>query len=227
MIKSKFMAQLTRLPGKWHSGGNLAPDQIDRIYDLLAQTKCECTAETGCGKSTLVLSQLSAKHICFTTDWGTSLATTKSSNLLRTEAVEFVIGSTQATLPKYQFSAPLDFALIDGPHGYPFPDLEYYYFYPKLRRGGILALDDTHIPTIRNIYNFLREEIMFTYLGSIRNLAFFERNDAPTFSPLADGWYEQNYNLNHIEDKKTLDALYGEAWWDKKEANKIPKRIDK
>ena len=34
------------------------------------------------------------------------------------------------------------FVLIDGPHGYPFPEIEYFYFYPRLKPGALLVVDD-------------------------------------------------------------------------------------
>ncbi len=47
----------------------------------------------------------------------------------------------------YTHGDPYDCVLIDGPHGYPFPDMEYYYFYPLIKPGGILIIDDIHIPS--------------------------------------------------------------------------------
>jgi hypothetical protein len=64
--------------------------------------------ETGTGKSTLLLSQLSGHHVAFTRDDvgdGDSLPEVRASPLLRREVVEFVVGSTQETLPVPPFHA--------------------------------------------------------------------------------------------------------------------------
>lgn len=71
----------------------------------------------------------------------------KASPLLLPDHSRLDEGPTQLTLPTYKFRQPLQPALIDGPHGYPFPDLEYYYSYQTLDVGALLVLDDIHIKT--------------------------------------------------------------------------------
>jgi len=104
------------------------------------------------------------------------------------------MGPTQETLPRHKFVDRLQLVLLDGPHGYPFPELEYYFFYPHLDEDALLIIDDIHIPTIFRLFSFLREEEMFDFLGVASTTAFFRRNSAPLFNPLADGWWLQNYN---------------------------------
>jgi hypothetical protein len=125
---------------------------------------------------------------------GDSLAQVLRSDLLRRERVTFVIGPTQRTLPAHKFDHPFQMVLLDGPHGYPFPELEYYYFYIHLVEDGILIVDDIHIPTIFRLYEFLAEDDMFDRLEVVRTTAFFRRNSTPLFDPLQDGWWLQRYN---------------------------------
>ena len=72
--------------------------------------------------------------------------------------VEFIEGPTQKTLPQYNFSHKVQIALIDGAHGYPFPDMDYYYFYPIIETGGLLLVDDLQIPSIRRMFEIIKEE---------------------------------------------------------------------
>jgi hypothetical protein len=156
--------------------------------------------ETGTGKTTLLLSHLSERHRVHTRDdggAGDSLAQVRASPLLRSETVEFVVGPTQVTLRAEPIQEPLDLAFLDGPHGYPFPELEYYAIYPQLAQGALLVVDDVHIPTIANLFAFLREDRMFELLEVCGNCAFFTRTDAPTFDPLGDNWWTQAYNERH------------------------------
>ena len=116
------------------------------------------------------------------------------SPLLRRESVTFIDGPTQRTLPAHRFSAGLQFALLDGPHAYPFPDLEYYYLYPHLEPGALLVVDDIQIRSVHHLYEFLAADAMFRRIEVAGSTAFFERTEAPLFDPFADGWQEQNYN---------------------------------
>src|SRR3954469_6355876 len=96
------------------------------------------------------------------------------SHLLRKDVVTAVEGPSQLTLPKHQFK-PLQLALIDGPHAYPFPELEYYYIYPHLAAGALLIIDDIDIPTINNMYQVLRADRMYKEIEIVGKTAFLER----------------------------------------------------
>lgn len=110
------------------------------------------------------------------------------------EIVHFELGPSQTTLPAYLFDAPLQLVIIDGPHGFPCPQMEYYHFYPNIQDGGILVVDDVNIPTVRWLHNFLVEDDMFDLLNVVENTSFFRRTSSPTFNPYGDDWWLQNYN---------------------------------
>ena len=59
-------------------------------------------------------------------------------------------------------------------------------------------VDDIHIPTIRHLFDFLREDAMFRLLETVGKTAFFERTSSDTFSPVEDGWWLQNYNVKRF-----------------------------
>jgi hypothetical protein len=72
----------------------------------------------------------------FAVDAGQSISRVKSSPLFEADTVVFVEGPTQRTLPKFDFAEKHQLVLLDGPHGYPFPDLEYFYLYPRWKAAG-------------------------------------------------------------------------------------------
>jgi hypothetical protein len=76
--------------------------------------------------------------------------------------------------------------------------MEYWKVYPHLEPGGLLVVDDIHIPTIRRLFDFIREDDMFRLLETVGKTAFFERTNAPTFSPVEDGWWLQKYNTRRF-----------------------------
>jgi hypothetical protein len=182
-----------------HSAGTFSARTFEAIRKAAQKLQIRNSVETGSGASTLLFSHMSEHHTVFALDDGTgSVRNVRQSPLLRRDAVTFVEGPTQVTLPQHRFTEKLQVVLIDGPHGYPFPDLEYYYLYPHLETGALLVLDDIHIPTVHNLFEFLRRDAMFDLQGVVRRTAFFTRTGAPTFDQFGDGWWRQKYNARPL-----------------------------
>src|SRR5208283_5428988 len=190
-----------------------------RIEKLLPRMPI-ASAETGCGKSTIFFSRISQHHKVFCLDDRDGFESSSVSYFMdcaatRMDRVEVIFGPTQATLPVYKDHAPYDLVLIDGPHGFPFPDLEYYFFYPHLKNGALLVIDDIHIPTVGRLADFLSEDRMFEKVELIGATAAFRRTDAPTLDPFGDGWWLQDYNrrradfekVHHLKDGKRLPPI--------------------
>ena len=189
-----LLEQIISLPPEWHGSGSFSPVILRAIDKHCAGIDINHSVETGVGKSTLLLSHLSNDHKVFAIDGENSLTMTRESSLLNKETVEFIEGPTQKTIPAYDFTNKLQFALIDGPHGYPFAELEYFYIYPQLEEGALFVIDDVHIPTVNNMFRFMKQDAMYYLLDVVQKTAFFMRTDAETFYPYGDGWEEQGYN---------------------------------
>ncbi len=172
----------------------MSPAALVALAKYLQDRRISHSVETGAGASTLIFSRLSTHHTVFTVDTDASMSAVRSHPFLQRAATEFVEGPTQKTLPRHAFEFPLQAVLLDGPHAYPFPDLEYFYLYPHLEENGILVIDDIHIPTIQNLFRFLCREDMFRLLEVCGKTAFFARTACPTFDPWADGWWLQRFN---------------------------------
>jgi predicted O-methyltransferase YrrM len=205
-----LVRDIAALPEDWHDAGSV-PESVLRTLVQHAQTAgpIRSSLETGTGRTTLLLSHLSDSHLVFTkedTGDGDSYSSVTSSPLLRRETVQFVIGPTQRTLPVHEFTAPLDLALIDGPHAYPFPDLEYWVVYPQIRPGGLLVVDDIQIPTITNLYRFLSADAMWREIAVVDKTAFFTRTEAPGIDPYGEGWWLQGFNTTTLRPTR-LDRL--------------------
>ena len=108
---------------------------------------------------------------------------------------------TQKTLPNYRKFKKYDAILIDGPHGYPFPELEYYFLYPHIKTGGILIVDDVHIASIGRFADFLAEDEMFEFVELVSTTAVFRRTPTQLFDPTGDGWWQQDFNRRRITDE--------------------------
>jgi hypothetical protein len=114
------------------------------------------TIETGAGVSTIVFALKQSRHTCVVPDrrvvrrirrycaWkGVSLHT-----------VTFVVDRSENVLPRLP-ATPYDFALIDGRHGFPAPFIDWFYIADRLRKGGVMLIDDTWIWTCDVLVRFL------------------------------------------------------------------------
>ena len=204
----RILEKLKALPQSWHDSGPLDDNVLKALADhCRAYGTVKSSVETGAGKSTLLFSQVSEHHTVFAIDVGQSLTKVRESDQLKPDVVAFVDGPTQRTVPGHSFDRPIDIVLIDGPHAYPFPDLEYYYFYPHIVTGGLLIIDDINIPSIRNMAEVIKQDAMFECIQVIGKTMFLRRTGAPTFDPLGDGWWEQSYNKGHLHRMQRLQKL--------------------
>ncbi len=204
------------LPAEWHGSGSIGPRVVEALARHLQARLPRLSVETGTGRSTLLFSQLSARHLVFTKEDdgdGDSLAAVRSCELLDADNVEFVIGPTQRTLLSYAFAQPIDFAYLDGPHAYPFPDLEYWAVYPHIPAGGLLVIDDVQIPTIANLFDVLCSDTMWKLIEVVDTTAFFRRTAAEGIDPYGEGWWLQDYNTQRSLRHLPLRRRIAERGW--------------
>ncbi len=192
-----LLRELEKLPPDWHGSGLITVAAL-RAIARHASPGVASSAETGSGRSSLLLSHLSADHTIFSVDGAGSLSRVRTSPLLRAETVSIVEGASQLTLPEFNPRQPLELVLLDGSHAYPVPEIDYFHLFPHLAVGGLLIVDDIHIPTIRNMFRFLKEDDMFTLVEVAGHTAFFRRTSASTFDRLFGNWFDQKYNARHF-----------------------------
>jgi len=180
-----------------HKDGAFPNDVLKQIEKILPSCS-QHSAETGCGKTTILFSNISNDHTVFAVDdsdyENSSVKYFMECPLTRPKNVTTLFGPTQKTLRTYSSHEMYDFVLLDGPHAYPFPDFEYLIFYPYIKEGGFLILDDVHIPTIGRMAAIIAEDEMFKLVGIFRTTAIFQRTQEKLFNPEGDDWYLQAYN---------------------------------
>lgn len=207
-----YLKEISELPDDFHEAGVMTAPVLRAIFHYASAIKVQNSMETGCGKSTLLLSWLSSSHTVFTLESYGSIPCESYQNVLKSEllnrtSVNFVLGPSQVTVPNHKFSTSLELALIDGPHGFPFPILEYYYIYPSMEDGALLIVDDIHIPTVRWLHDFLKEDDMFELIEVVEHTAFFRRTSSPTFNPFGDDWWLQTYNANRLNRERSQSNM--------------------
>jgi Methyltransferase domain len=199
------------LSNKSHNAGAFPSSVLIQLEKLMPK-KVKASAETGCGKSTILFSNISAHHTVFCLDdrkdKESSIKYFQSCPVTKPKNIELVLGPTQISMPKYKKYQKYDVVLIDGPHGFPFPELEYYYFYPHLKEGSLLIVDDVHIATIGRLADFINEDPMFEFVKLVATTAVFRRTGVETFDPTGDGWWLQDFNRRRIPADNPYLAPY-------------------
>jgi hypothetical protein len=152
----------------------------DTIRFLAAHTPADgATLETGAGLSTVLFAALGSRHICVCPDRTEAdriLAYCEAEGIAAS-GLKFLIGLSENTLPALD-AAPLDLVLIDGGHGFPIPVIDWYYTASKLKLGGILVIDDTHLWSCGLLVDFLKHDPAWTSLGRIGRRTFAFRKVA-------------------------------------------------
>jgi precorrin-6B methylase 2 len=188
---------------EFHPWDAMAPAALEA---LAKRGPFQFSAETGCGGSTIVLSHVSNQHTAFAIE-GTERTITglRQHADFRPDNVAFVEGETRRTLPQHRFEDPLDLALLDGPHAYPFPQLEFAYLFPQVRAGGWVVLDDIQIPSVYELVRFMRMESSLVLDEVAVRTAFFRKIRESDLGP--DGWQHQAMNRRGILRYSWRDRL--------------------
>src|SRR5262249_24390983 len=124
--------------------------------------------ETGSGSSTIVFAASGAEHLAVTPDAAEEerVRAECARRRISTERVRFRIGPSHEVLPNLE-PRPLDLALIDGAHGFPYPILDWWHLAPNLRVGGLLLIDDAYMRPIGALVDGLRAQPAWDVVTSL------------------------------------------------------------
>lgn len=188
---------------QFHPWDAMAPAALEAIAK---RGPFQFSAETGCGGSTILFSHISQYHTAFAIE-GTDRTITglRQHSDFRHEHVVFIEGESKRTLPAQTFDSPLDLVLLDGPHAYPLPQVEFAYLFPHVRAGGWIALDDIQIPSVYQLFEFMRRETCLVLEEVAVRTAFFRKTHEPKWGP--DGWQHQGINRHGILRYSWRDRL--------------------
>jgi hypothetical protein len=179
-------------PANWA----VAPQVLRFIHGLLEPGMR--TLETGAGQTTVAFAIAGTAHTCITPDRG-------QADRIRAYcaargigcSVTFIHESSDLALARGRdIPEALDFVLIDGAHRFPFPILDWHYTERRLCVGGIMAVDDFPMPSVRILHDFLKGEEEWELFRQFQVTSFFRRKRAT--ENLWD-WADQKINKPHLE----------------------------
>lgn len=181
----------------------------DEVIEAIAQFARPgfITAEAGAGISTIVLVGLGTHHLAITPtkDEAAKIQAWLSKHQLLATSLRFDHRLSWDALPTCT-ELGLDFALIDGCHGFPAPFLDFFYLSRNLKVGGVLAIDDVQIWTGRILVEFLKAEISWEFLRQVDKTAFFRKVRELE-------WNEWEWDRQPFVVKRSQPSLAQRAMW--------------
>lgn len=114
----------------------------------------------------------------------------------KTENVIFVEGEAKNILPRQQFKGDVDLVLLDGPHAYPLPQIEF---------GLLLSPDQGGRKAGGGVFHFLEKESSVVLEEVAVRTAFFRRVRPAERGP--DGWALEGMNQHTILRYSLRDRL--------------------
>jgi hypothetical protein len=156
------------------------------------------TLETGAGQSTAVFGIAGAHHVAITPDRPQADRIRAYLNGFGISYdVTFIHESSDLALPAGRgIPERLDIVLIDGAHRFPFPILDWHYTEPRVPVGGLVAVDDYRMPSVRILFDFLAAEKEWELITTIGATAFFRK---VCMAKNTGDWSDQNINKAHLE----------------------------
>ena len=179
-------------PANWA----VAPAVLHFIYGQLKPGMR--TLETGAGHTTVAFAIAETAHVCITPD-------RSQADRIRSYcadhgiecSVKFIHESSDVALASGRdIPETLDFVLIDGAHRFPFPILDWHYTEQRLRVGGVVAVDDFPMPSVRILHDFLMGEDEWELIKKFQVTSFFRRKRA---TENTRDWADQRINKPHLE----------------------------
>jgi Methyltransferase domain len=115
------------------------------------------TLETGAGASTIVFAARGAHHEAVTpsAEEAERILHECDRRGISTENLTFRIGSSADVLRDWD-PRPLDLALVDGAHAFPYPTLDWWFLAPHVKLGGLMLLDDAYMPPVAAVVEHVR-----------------------------------------------------------------------
>jgi hypothetical protein len=106
------------------------------------------------------------------------------------------------TLAKHQ---QFDFTLIDGGHGWPVVFVDFCYATAMLRQGGILAIDDTQLHSIKELGRLLMRQPEFEFVMQHTKTALFRKVTEARALP---DWVGQPYIVSKSDEYQRSHSPY-------------------
>jgi len=154
------------------------------------------TLETGAGISTLVFAMRNAEHCAVTpsADEAAAIQRYASRAEISLDRVKFLIDQSDRYLPGCELT-DLEIVLLDGKHAFPWPIIDWFYTADRLVTGGLMMLDDSNLPAVRVVVDFLKVDRRWKFQAKPGGNTVVFRKCASGIHDVA--WHMQPWNLTN------------------------------
>jgi predicted O-methyltransferase YrrM len=172
------------------------------------------TLETGAGVSTVLFALKQTYHTCVvpSSEEIARIQAFCSQHGISTSRLEFVEAASEEALPRLD-PEPLDLVVIDGSHSFPSVFIDWYYTANRLKAGGWLFVDDTHLWTGRILRDFLRAEDAWTLVDEVpfRTAIFRKQRDVQSVR----NWVYQPYVVSNsiFTRRRRVETMLRDRDW--------------
>jgi predicted O-methyltransferase YrrM len=189
--KPNFHAWPDGRPANW----SVAPDVLRFIRANVKPSMR--TLETGAGQTTVAFAIAGTHHVCITPDrtQADSIRSYCSEHGI-SNTITFIHGSSDRALASGEgIPEGIDFVLIDGAHRFPFPILDWHFTEHRVPVGGIMAIDDYLMPSVRILHDFLVGEDQWELIRCFQVTSIFRRKREAVNQW---DWADQKINKPHL-----------------------------
>jgi len=162
----------------WEVGG-LTNRIGERLIGELSRYDSPHVIETGAGASTLLFCCLEPEGVTtIAPDAGLRdrMQAAATERGISTEPLNFICDRSELALPKLAGAGDrYDAALIDGSHNWPAVFVDFCYLNLMMPVGGTIFVDDVQLYSVSQLYNLLRKQEEFEYVGLDDKMATFRK----------------------------------------------------
>jgi hypothetical protein len=143
--------------------------------------------------STVLFAAWGAQHRCVTPGEAEAAAVIAYCERegISTDGLTIDVAYSDAVLPSLDPNdPPLDIVLIDGSHGFPAPLIDWYFGAGRLRRGGVVVVDDLQLPAVGILTDYLDRDPRWQSVRRTSKWAAYQRCSD---GPLTEDWFLQPF----------------------------------
>jgi hypothetical protein len=189
----------------WEVGG-LTNRIGERLITELDRYDSPRVVETGAGASTLLFCTLEPAAVTTIAPDAAlrdRMLSAAAERGISTERLRFICDRSELALPKLAEAGDrYDAALIDGSHNWPAVFVDFCYLNLMLPVGGTMFVDDVQLYSVDQLYNLLRKQEEYEYVGLEDKMATFRK---VLDHPWLPEWRSQPY----IEENTVVEPPSG------------------